>query len=43
MGVYREVPATDHKNRVIRDLSATNVTKTKAIISNFITYFKAAV
>jgi len=43
MGIYREVPATDHKDRITRDLSATNVTKTKAILTNFITYFKASV
>jgi hypothetical protein len=43
MAIYKEVPATDHKNRIIRDLTSDKVTAIKSIVGNFITYFKASV
>ena len=40
MAVYKEVPQTRVRNRVTRTLTSDAQTKTRNIITNFITYFK---
>lgn len=39
--VYKTLTYDQVKTRTVRALSSDDQTKTKAIISNFITYFKA--
>jgi len=43
MAVYKEVPQTRVRNRVTRTLTSDAQTKTRNIITNFITYFKNSV
>jgi len=41
MAVYKTFPLSDHNNRTTRDVSADDLTKAKATVSEFVTFFKA--
>ena len=43
MAIYKEAPQIRVRNRVTRALSSDNKTKSRNIITNFITYFKNSV
>jgi len=40
MAIYKEVPASKSRHRTTRPLTSDQQTKTRAILTNFITYFK---
>lgn len=41
MAVYKTFPLSDHNNRTTRDVQADELTKARATVTQFITYFKA--
>ena len=41
MAVYKTIPLSDHNNRTIRDVAADDLTKAKATVNEFVTFFKA--
>lgn len=41
MAVYKTIPLSDHNNRTTRDVPADELTKARATVTEFITYFKA--
>lgn len=40
MAIYKEVPASRARQRVTRAVTADQRTKSRAIVTNFINYFK---
>lgn len=41
MAAYKTIPLSDHNNRTTRDVPADELTKARATVTEFITYFKA--